>query len=258
MKLLRFMRDSVPADPHLWIAFAAAAGFLLFEMLGLLEGAELDKTKGVQLIIMIAILSLTVDGLKTGKERRQSAETLERLAERTNDKRVALRRRPANRQDYFYLWGNFAGRYCAYSPAYRVENITGEDKILPVYVQRYQDPDFERADYIFLTGDERGQQDLANFRSLMARLKKIVPECEAKINVRELSTKPAASSAEIYIGNRDGRPNAVVELRDPMLGPSHGIAFFYCIIDDQQIIENHLQKDFDDEWAIATPVPLFP
>jgi hypothetical protein len=92
---------------------------------------------------------------------------------------------------------------------------------------------------------------------LMHRVKTTLPSCAAKIKVRENAEKNAASSAEIYIGSREQRPTAIVELRDPALGSSHGNPHFYALINDSEIIEHYLQKFFDEQWEKATPVELF-
>lgn len=122
-------------------------------------------------------------------------------------------------------------------------------------MRRYQDSDFEGADYLFLTGDEEGRKDLAKFRTLMTQVAKEV-KCEKKIRVRELA-EASEPSAEIYIGTRDGRRNAIIEMRDPVLGPKHGTPLFYCVLENAEIIDNHLKVFFDREWQRARDVPLF-
>jgi hypothetical protein len=252
MKLLR----SILEDVHLCIALLVAAGLLAVEIWGLLHDVEFDKVRTVLLVMMIAILCLTIDGLKTSKQRRQMVTSLEHLERASAEKRVALHRPPQSREDYFRLWGNFTGRYFAYSPAYRVEQQVAREKdIIELYVRRYQDSAFEGADYLFLTGDEEGRSDLAKFRTLMVEVAKRV-KCEKKIRVRELA-EAAEPSAEIYIGSRNGRRNAIIEMRDPALGQKHGIPLYYCVLEDAEIIENHVKVFFDREWQRAKDVPLF-
>jgi hypothetical protein len=91
----------------------------------------------------------------------------------------------------------------------------------------------------------------------MHRVEKALPACAAKIKVKENADENAAESAEIYIGCRESLPTAIVELRDPALGSSHGNPHFYAVINDREVIENYLQNFFDEQWKKATHVELF-
>lgn len=257
MKLLRSILDHIRDDVHLWIALVVAAGLIASELWGLvLHNEKFEEVRTVLLVMMVAILCLTIDGLRTGKQRRQMVTSLGYLEQASIEKRVALYRPPESREDYFRLWGNFTGRYYAYSPAYRVEHqVPRQEDIIQLYVRRYQDSDFKRADYLFLTGDDEGRKDLARFRTFMAQVAKQV-DCKEKICVRELD-QASEPSAEIYIGTRDGRRSAIIEMRDPALGPKHGTPLFYCVLENAEIIESHLKVFFDREWQRAKDVPLF-
>lgn len=129
MKLLRSILDHILEDVHLWIALVVAAGLVASELWGLvLHDEKFDEIRTVLLVMMVAILCLTIDGLRTGKQRRQMVGSLGYLEQASTENRVALHRPPQSREDYFRLWGNFTGRYYAYSPAYRVEQQVPREK----------------------------------------------------------------------------------------------------------------------------------
>src|SRR5215813_5689800 len=148
-RLAVFLRRWLPADPHLWIAFVAAAVFLLTEILHWLPWFHVEvPVMGVLIVIMICILMLVADRLKEADQARENTEKLHRIANYVSDlKGVALRTRPSTPEEYEYLWGGFTGNYYVYNPSYRVDEDTGEKEIVNILSRRYQDPRFVKAQY---------------------------------------------------------------------------------------------------------------
>src|ERR1043165_4187724 len=153
-RLAGFLRRWLPADPHLWIAFVAAAVFLLTEILHWLPWFHVSEVSemGVLIVIMISILTLVADRLKEADQNRENTERLGRVADYVSDLQgVSLRTRPSTPEEYESLWGGFTGNYYVYNPAYRVDEDTGEQEIVSILARRYQDPRFRKAQYLFLT-----------------------------------------------------------------------------------------------------------
>ncbi len=244
----KILRRYIPSDPHLWIAFVAAAAFLLMELLHWLDWLHLEvPSNGVLIVIMIFILTLVADRLKEGDQVRENTKKLGRIAHSIFDKRVALRHRPSTQEEYDYLWGGYTGFYYVYNPSYQVDKNVGEEEIMKILLHRYQDPHFDRARYLFLTKDDSGQNDLKIFRRLMARVKQEYPDVVKKIEVRELNNKDASSAAEMYLGKRHGEPMGVLELR-PALDPQHGVPRYYLVIQDEEVLKYYYQDYFEPAW----------
>ena len=251
-KLGHFLREAISHDGHLVLAFVAAAVVIVSHLIGLEFGTE----TGILAIVMIAVLSLAADGLFRASERRENTDHLKHLVKALSDRHgIFLRDRPYKPEDYFYLWDNFSGQYRSYSPAYHLEKSTDRDAVLELYVRRYQNQAF-KANYLFLTGDACGKDDLKDFRLLMGDVRRRVPNCENQIQVKELATVDAAPSAELYIGTRAGNEVVVLELRHPALGTRHGEPRYYAVIDDPEVFKT-LRLFFDEQWTDATDVKLF-
>ena len=158
-KLRLMVRRSVLSDPHLWIAFALAVVYLLLRILREVGWLPWEiPSEGLLFVITICIISIVADRLKLGDEIRDNGEKLGRIADSLFDKKVCLRSRPSTPQEYHYLWGGFKGKYYVYNPAYRVDENTGEDEIVKIFLHRYQDPYFEGARYLFLTKDDAARR----------------------------------------------------------------------------------------------------
>lgn len=62
------------------------------------------------------------------------------------------------------------------------------------------------------------------------------------------------ANAVVSCGVRRQRASA---LQAPRCLERHGTPLFYCVLEDAEIIENHLKVFFDREWQKAEDVPLF-
>jgi len=243
------IRRSILADPHLWIAFAAAIIFLLMDLLHEVKWLPWElPPEGLLIVITICITMLVADRLKEGEEVKENAEKLNRIANSLFGKGVNLRRRPSTQEEYDYLWGGYTGKYYVYNPSYRVDKNTGEEEIVEIFVHRYQNPRFERARYIFLTKDDPGKADLAIFKRLMASVKQKYPDVTKKVELKELKNREASSEAEIYLGIRDGKRMGVMELKEPSSDPQHGMPHYYLVIHDQEVLEHYTQDHFEAAW----------
>jgi len=253
-RLAVFLRRWLPADPHLWIAFVAAAVFLLTEILHWLPWFHVEvPVMGVLIVIMICILMLVADRLKEADQARENTEKLHRIANYVSDlKGVALRTRPSTPEEYEYLWGGFTGNYYVYNPSYRVDEDTGEKEIVNILSRRYQDPRFVKAQYLFLTKDIAGQNDLRTFCRLMTGVERHCPDVVNKIQIKQISKKAASSAPEMYLGTRRGERVCVLELKGPTLGKQHGTSHYYLIIHDEKVIEHYLVDHFQPAWDDAT------
>jgi len=256
-RVLRFLGRSIPADPHLWVAFVAVFVFLVMDALhsfGWLPW-ELPPT-GLLIVITICLTMLLADRLKEGDETKQEAQKLSRVYECVLEKSAGLRHRPSTREEYDYLWGGFTGKYYVYNPSYRVDTYAGEEEIVKIFLFRYQNPAFEGARYIFLTQEAAGQADLETFRRLMARVRQQYPQVTKKIHVKQLKNKKAPSEAEMYVGIRDGKRIGVMELKEPTLDPQHGMPDYYLVIHDQEMLEHYLRDHFELAWMDANAVDI--
>jgi hypothetical protein len=252
--LAGFLRRWLPADPHLWIAFVAAAVFLLTEILHWLPWFHVSEVSemGVLIVIMISILTLVADRLKEADQSRENTERLGRVADYVSDLQgVSLRTRPSTPEEYESLWGGFTGNYYVYNPAYRVDEDTGEQEIVSILARRYQDPRFRKAQYLFLTKDVAGQKDLKTFCQLMTGVKHHCPDVVSKIQIKQMSNKAASSAPEMYLGTRRGEKVCILELKGPTLGATHGTSHHYLIIRDKKVIEHYLVDHFQLAWDDA-------
>jgi hypothetical protein len=251
VQFLRFLRRSVPSDPHLWFAFVVAAVYFLAEILHVAN----IPSEVLTYVIMICILTIVADRLKSSDEVRENSSKLCRIADSTFDKRVALRRRPSTPDEYESLWGGYTGIYYAYNPAYRLDKATGLEEVAKIFVHRYQNPFFKKAMYLFLKSGTKGQNDLDTFCNIMLQVKSRFPDVVKMIEARVIERDPS-SDAEMYFGTRDGRPTAVLELKDAALGSNHGTPQYYLLIHDSEVIENHLKRHFDVVWDDERTKPL--
>jgi hypothetical protein len=250
--------STIARDPHLWIALVAAAAFLLMDIGDLVHWSpSAPPPKGVLVVIMLCIVMIVADRLKHSEQVRDNAKRLERLASAIYDDRVALQKRPMNGEDAQKMWAGFTGRYAAYNPSYRLQSLVGDDHVYAILVDRFRDPRFEHARYIFLTGDDLGRRDLQNFVTLMKRVRTQCPEVAATVQVRVIRDKTATSDAEMYLGIQDRRLVCILEPREPALGPTHGAPHYYLIIHKKKVIEDHLQTYFDNAWEAASEVDIF-
>lgn len=250
MKSIRgFLRRSIISDPHLWIAFVAAAIFLLMDFLHALKWLQWEvPAEGLLIVITFCIITLLGDRLWEGEQVRENVEKLGRIANSIFDKRVALRSRPTTGEEYADLWGGYTGKYYAYNPSYRVDKNTGEKEIVNILLHRYRNPHFDEARYLFLTKDLSGQEDLKIFRKLMAQVKQAYTDVDKKIKVREMKDKEASSAVEMYLGTRDGMPMGVLELKDPTLELKHGMPHYYLIIQDKDVVKYYISEHFELAW----------
>lgn len=251
-RIKRFLRRII-SDPHLWIIYILAVGFLLWHLLHALGWvAQEAPHDGLLLFTTVGILTLVGDRLWEGEQiKEQAQENTKKLAMISQvllDKRIALRSRPSESEDYAYLWGEYTGNYRVYNPSYRVDTIVNEDEIVKILLDRYRNPNFKEARYVFLTGDKAGQDDLSRFCELMKRVKQACPDVARKVRVREVKTKESSSACEIYLGTRYGRDRAVMELKEPVLGAEHGMPHYYLIIDDKDVVEHYLKNHFEPAW----------
>jgi len=253
----RFLAQSIPSDPHLWVAFFAVFVFLVMDTLHALKWIPWElPPSGLLIVITLCIAILLGDRLKEGNAARQDSQRLSRVYECVEEKAAGLRRRPSTREDYDYLWGGFTGKYYVYNPSYNVDQYTGEEEIVKIFLYRYQNESFEEARYLFLTQDAAGQGDLATFRRLMGKVKQQYPEVTKKVRVKELKNSSAPSSAEMYVGMRDGKRIGVMELKEPALEPQHGVPHYYLVIHDQEVLEHYLSVHFEPAWMDVNAVEV--
>ena len=249
-RLASSLRRWVPADPHLWIAFVAAAVFLLMEILHWLPWLHLEvPLEGVLIVIMICILTLVADRLKEADQVRENAEKLGRIANSVLVMRgITLRIRPSTPEEYEYLWGGYTGNYYVYNPSYKVDEDTDPKEIAKILTRRYQDPRFVKAHYLFLTKDDDGQKDMTTFFGLMTEVARHCPEVVDKIRVRQMCNRAASSAPEMYLGTRRDEKVCVLELKGPTLSQQHGTSHYYLVIHDQKVIEHYLVDHFLPAW----------
>lgn len=252
-RITRVLRRSILSDPHLWIAYVAAATFMLWHLLHALKWVSKEAPpEGLLVITTLGILTLVADRLWEGEQIREqvqeNTEKLAMIAHSVFDKRIALRSRPSKSEEYAYLWGGYTGTYYVYNPSYQVDKYTDEDEIVKVLIHRYQNPHFEKARYLFLTKDDSGKADLEIFRRLMVRVKDAYPNVAKMIKVKVMKNKEAASASEMYLGERYGEQRGVMELKEPALGSQHGMPHYYLVINDKDVIEHYIQDHFLPTW----------
>jgi hypothetical protein len=237
-----------------------AAIFLLLEFLDWLPWFEVKvPLERIVIVIMTCILMLVADRLKEADQARENTEKLSRIDDSVSHLRgITLRIRPSRPEEYEYLWGGFTSDYYVYNPSYRVDETIGDKEIVETLTRRYQNPEFGRAHYLFLTGDAAGQKDFTTFCRLMAGVWGKYPSALEKIRVKEMSNKAATSAPEMYLGTRRGEKVCVLELKGPTLGQQHGTSHYYLIIRDERVIEHYLVDHFLSAWddVDSTPVDL--
>lgn len=260
-RVLKRLRE----DVHLWLVYILAVVFLLWHLLHALHWIPLEPPEqGFLFFAVIGILTIAADRIWETEETKERveeirAETREQVAEitlklsRVHQKcfdkgRISLRSRPSDSEEYDYLWGGYTGFYRVYNPSYKVDNQVKEDKIVKTFVDRYRDPNFEEARYLFLTGDTAGCEDLTRFSKLMKRVQKQCPDVQNKILVKEIKTKKASAACEMYLGTRYGSHRAVLELKAPEMHSEHGMPEYYLVIDDAEIVEHYLKLHFEPAW----------
>jgi hypothetical protein len=252
------LKLSLLSEPHLWIAVLSAIAFFVMELLHLWHWpAWMDPLRGVVHIVMVCILAIAVDRLKEGETTRQNTERIRRIEDAAFTERSALYRRPRHPEEFDRLWGGFTGDYCAYNPSYRLEELSGDDYVMSLLLQRFRNPLFTKARYLFLTHDPPGLEGLSRFRAVMLRVQKEWPNASKVLQVRVLEERNAAPDAEMYIGTRDGKRVGIIEMTDSALGGSHGSPNYFLATYDANVIEHYLQKHFDQAWAAASPFDLF-
>jgi hypothetical protein len=133
--------------------------------------------------------------------------------------RTEIVRRPQDKLEYERLWGGFVGFYYAYNPKYFLENIpeTGWSEIIKTFESRFEDRNFRKAVYIFLTGDEAGRKHLADFCSKILALRCYAQVLEEKLEIIEIPDRCSSQEPSIYLGTREDSQVAIREL----CGSSH-------------------------------------
>ena len=236
----------------------SAIAFFVMELLHLWHWpAFMDPLRGIVHIVMVCILAIAVDRLKEGEATRHNTERIRRIEDAMFAERAVLCSRPRHPDEFDKLWGGFTGSYCAYNPSYRLEELSGDDYVVSLLLQRFQSPLFTRARYVFLTHDRAGLDDLSRFRAIMLRVHAEWPNVAKTLQVRVVQDRDAATDAEMYIGTRDGKRVGIVEMTDSALGRGHGSPNYYLVTYDPNVIEHYLQQHFDEAWAAGSPFNLF-
>jgi hypothetical protein len=257
-RLANILKHSLLSEPHLWIAVLSAIAFFVMELLHLWHWpAWMDPLRGVVHIVMVCILAIAIDRLKEGEATRHNTERIRRIEDAVLAEHAALCSRPRLPSEFDKLWGGFTGTYCAYNPSYRLEELSGDDYVISLLLQRFRSPLFHKARYVFLTHDRAGLEDLSRFRAVMLRVQAEWPNASKVLQVRVIPDRDAAPGAEMYIGTRDGKRVGIVEMTDFALGGSHGAPNYYLVTYAPDVIEHYLQKHFDEAWAAGTPFDLF-
>lgn len=252
-RVLKRLRE----DVHLWLVYIVAVVFVLWHLLHALQWIHLEPPEhGFLFFAVIGILTLAADRIWETEETKEQVEAittkLSTAYEALLDKRVSLRSRPSESQEYAYLWGGYTGSYRVYNPSYRVDNQVKEDEIVNLLVHRYRDPNFEEARYLFLTGDDAGCEDLKRFSRLMKRVQKHCPNVHKKVLVKEIKTEKSGSACEMYLGTRYGNHRAVLELKAPGIHSEHGMPEYYLVIDDDDLVKHYLRSHFEPAWESAS------
>jgi hypothetical protein len=129
---------------------------------------------------------------------------------------------PLKGRRIWLFMGGFTGTYWVYNPSYQVDKIANEEQeIVKMFIHRYQNPQFEKARYLFLTKDDSGKADLEIFKGMMLQVKQAYPAVTGKIKVKEMKNMEACSESEMYLGTRYGEQRGVVELKQPAFS-QHG------------------------------------
>jgi hypothetical protein len=249
-KITSFLKHSIPSDPHLWIALALAPVFIAMEILKMFDrlGEQVALTVGL-IIIMICIITLVTDRLKDSGQVQKNAAMLCSIKNSVSElTRVTLRKCPSKNEEYSYLWGGYTGTYCVYNPSYRLDQELDRNQTVKIFIKRYQNPDFEKARYLFLTKDAPGKNNLKDFRWLMAQVKQKYPGVVNKIEAKEFKDKNASLAAEMYLGRRYGEPMVVLEMQESALDPQHGMPYYYLVIQDEDAFEHYRKYQFDLAW----------
>lgn len=248
--MARTVRRIFISDPHLSLAFVAAAIVVLWHFLHILKVTDEDvPVDGLLIVITYGIFALSLESSRESYKATKNAKKLDSIYQSFSGTRVALRSRPSKAEEYGYLWGGYTGLYCVYNPSYKVDRVSDEEEIVKIFIHRYQDPNFRQARYLFLTGDECGRDELKYFQKLMNRVKQEYPDVVKKITVKEIKEKEAFSEAEMYLGSRFGEERGVIELKEPVPRSQHGMPHYYLVIDDQEVIKHCRQEHFDLEWG---------
>jgi hypothetical protein len=257
-RVTNVLKNSLLSEPHLWIAVLSAIAFFMMELLHLWDWPVwMDPLRGVVHIVMVCILAIAADRLKEGEATRHNTERIRRIEDAVLAEHSALCSRPRHPHEFDEMWGGFTDIYCAYNPSYRLEELSGDDYVVSLLVQRFRNPLFRKARYLFLTHDRAGLDGLSRFRAVMLRVQNEWPGASKALQVRVVDERDAAPDAEMYIGTRDGKRVGILEMTDSALGGGHGAPNYYLVTYDPNVIEHYLQKHFDHAWAAGSPFDLF-
>jgi hypothetical protein len=249
---LRYFVQNVSGISSIVVALAAAA----LNILGLLTDSQLLPAV-LTAVALLAITEVTAS-VEISEERTEVqsvfsiVDRLERLYSKSN---VVLAKYPETFEQYYDLWGGFEDNYYVYNPAYRVEQrpgLSSEELIERVYVARYRNRKFDKAHYLFLTGDGDGETDFATFCKMVNDIRKTCPEIVSKLEVKKISTEKAAASGEFYLGMRNGIKTSVIEPIEKGLTRGRGTPSHY-LATSQEAIYDRLKEFFDEEWGKAGP-----
>lgn len=163
---------------------------------------------------------------------------------------ISLVKCPEDARAYIELWSGFEGNYFAYNPSYRIDNFPGvnrTDIIREVFVARYENKRFDKASYLFLTGDHLGKKDLDDFKKLMKEAKEMAPDIGTKLEVRERKDLKASGDSESYLGTKNGVKTAILEPKEPPLTRGRGMPYSYFAVTNPQVY-NDLYNHFLIEW----------
>jgi hypothetical protein len=231
-RLTGFFKHSLLSEPHLWIAVLSAVAFFVMELLHLWHWpAWMDPLRGVVHMV------------------------IRRIEDAVLAQHSALCSRPRHPDEFDKLSGGFTGAYCAYNPSYRLEELSGDDYVISLLLQRFGVRCSPGRDTCSSPATRPGSTICS--ASVVRRVQAEWPHVSSVLQVKVIKERNAAPGAEMYIGTRDGKRVGIIEMTDFALGGSHGAPNDYLVTHDMNVIEHYLQKHFDDAWAAGVPFDLF-
>jgi hypothetical protein len=237
--------------------------YLVLKQFGkLAQQPDLEMSMLLAMVVLLLVDALLASWRRYDDERavsdiRRSLERLEEAAKRAEKQvNASVSKPPSSIEDYKALYSGFTGIYSAFNPSYTNEGKPGlrNDKLIDeIFYPRFAHYQFEKAHYLFFTGDDDGLNHLDVFRTLMKKVREKHSTVSDKLEVRHIK-KRSSDDAEFYVGTKEANPCAIVKTKDASLN-DQGNPRFYLVLKDKGL-NAELQAHFDFLWNQKDALPV--